>query len=55
MLLGEDVGIPSVMAGACLSVRGAAEAMPAATDSAIIDCENFMLGKNDNNKDGSCV
>jgi len=31
------------MAGACLSTIGAAVTMPAAVDSAMMDCKNFML------------
>ena len=37
------VNIPSVTAGACLSVRGTAVTMPAVAQRAMMDCENFML------------
>lgn len=37
------IDIPSVIAGPCLSASGAAEAIPAAADRAMIYWENFML------------
>lgn len=41
------MGIPSVIAGACLSLRGAAVATPATADRATRDCENFILAIED--------
>ncbi len=37
------IDIPSVIVGACLSVRGAAVTIPAMADRAMMDCESFML------------